>query len=433
LGAFLLAASPPCLAPVTASPGAEPDSLPLIEGEGWGSEQGGLQLGLFLDGDKSELAYGDTVAIAVRARNTSGEPLEVRYAASDSQCRVDALPDRRLSLMVLPRGQEPQVLRLEPGEEKPVPGLALRVRLGQPGDRERDAAAVEPAASMALLPGRYTVEFPNPIWLADPTGSGPYTAHPARPGLARFTVRDDAANPWIVERIVYDASGRPSLPREMPADPGAVVTQLDGPPGIAGEGLPISWGEMVNGLQAGLRREEWEGPATGPKRPCTITFGFYVRNCTNRALRARLPDLGDAAWGSSDWSPDIEDNDGNRVDMTRRVDTTGFRGSRDYLLAPGECVRVGCPWLQLGDKAAPGADQDSVALVEPGRFTAACVETAFWAAGWRLSMALPTGRVVFDVASGDLGRKRQAPEPGGLGLLLRWMRGALRYGEGSNP
>jgi len=412
-GIVLLAAVWPCLAVVTVQAAADeqpPDRSALLDGYGWGLPKDGLQLGLFHASDQRTFSYGDTLHLVLRARNTGDEPLELCYAPGDYSI-VSAMPQNRLQLDMTP-GREPQVLRLEPGEEKAVPGLELRARLDPPGDRDRDVAASTPGDSVGLLPGEYTVEFPYPIWLVDPTDHSGHTAHRARPGIARFTLLDDPTNPWVVERIVYDASGSPSLQREMPADPGAVVTQVapppESPPGAGRNQRPVAWGECVNGLQAGLRQEEWEGPVAGPERPGRLTFGFYVLNCTNRQVRVALPDLGGTTWDYSDWSPSIEDSEGNRVDVIYPVLLGGLRALVDYTLASGQCVRTGQLLLELNNKDTAAETGDSYlpkAIVEPGRYTVSCTETASWAAGGRLCIALPTGRVALDIGAADLGRE----------------------------
>jgi hypothetical protein len=388
---------------------------------GWGLAEEGLQLGLFHAGDRREFSYGDTVELVIRARNVGAEPLSLCYAPT-RYVLVSALPGNRLRLETA-SGRESQYLRLDPGEEKVVPGLEARLRLEPPGDGDWEPAADRRDDVMRLLPGEYDVEVPYPIWLADPTDPDAHTAHRAHPGMARFTVRDDPANPWIVERVVYDASGIPSLLREMPADPGAVVTQMERPPDsllpadAEANGQPVAWGGFVNGLQAGIRLEDTPDPPTpdAPKKPRGgLTFGYYVRNCTNRPLLVTMADLGGSTWNYSDWSPYILDSEGNHVPNPGVVDT-GWREQLKHPLAPGQCLRIASLRLRLVDaeKATtiegPPApdDRGSVpeAKVRPGRYTVSCTEGAQWAAGGRVDMVLMTGRVAFEVTAEDLGRE----------------------------
>jgi len=423
LGLLALAAASPCLAVVTVQAAADeepPERSVLLDAYGWGLPKDGLQLGLFHASDQREFSYGDTLHLVLRARNTGDEPLELCYAPGDYSI-VSAMPGNRLTLDMVP-GQEPQVLRLEAGEEKAVPGIEFRGELCGPGDIDRDPRLNEPDQSTALLPGLYTVEFPYPLWLAGPTDPNRHTAHRARPGVARFTLLDDLADAWVVESIVYDEAGSPRIRREMPGQPGAPVREEPAAPELVCPALPsqaagpaadqpIAWGDFVNGLQAGLRVEETprprarRAPDAPQEPPGEFAFGFYVWNCTNRRVTVALPEAGD-------WSPNIEDSEGNRVEASV-FDSPGYRAMRNYLLAPGQCLRTGCLRLRLGDKAAPGADQDSVACVEPGRYTVWCVEDAHEAAGGCVHMALPTGRVALDITAADLGREPQASTLGG--------------------
>ena len=417
-----------CLAGVAlAQPGAAPPP-PAVELEGWGLPENGLQLGLFPGAEQREFHYGDTLTLVTRARNTGNEPLDLSYAPPGDPCYIGASPGNRLRLDVTP-GRDPQVLSLEPGEEQPVPALESRVRLEPPGDRGRDPGAQAPDETVGLLPGEYTVEFPYPIWLLDLTNPDRHTAHRARPGVARFTVLDDPANPWIVERICYDAAGSPRLRREIPARPDApvqegpapaeaVFPQTDPPPpGVELNQQPVAWGELVNGLQAGIRLEATPGldptvPGEGP--PGRLTFGFYLRNCTNRPLLLAVADLdlGGGRWDDSDWSPEVQDGAGNQVEVTLAPVLLGRRTLQTHLLVPGQCLRVASLRLLLRDKAASLSNDLSIlsmprpmALVEPGRYTVSCCVTPSWAAGRRLQMVLPTGRAAFEVTASALGRQ----------------------------
>lgn len=298
-----------------------------------------------------------------------------------------------------------------------MPGRERYVRFEPPGDRDPNGpnAFMGPESS-GLLPGTYTVEFPTPIWLADPVDPSRHTAHRAHPGVARFTLLDDPADPWRVGRIVYDAAGSPRLRRETPGQPGVGVEEVAAPeelvypplpPPESGPRLvrsPVAWGELVNGLQGGLRLEGTPSvdllEGLVPEHPGQFTFGLYIRNCTNRPLRIASRDSGDG-----DWSPFVEDSEGKWVPVSQ-VMRTGLRPLEKHSLAPGQCLRLTGLQLLLRSGPAPTKFEGTVpmAAVAPGRFTVSYCESIKWAADRRLSMAVLTGKATLEVTAGDLVR-----------------------------
>jgi hypothetical protein len=163
----------------------------------------------------------------------------------------------------------------------------------------------------------------------------------------------------------------------------------------------VAWGALVNGLQAGIRADATPGLTPGAA-DAWRTFGYYLRNCTNRPLLVALPDR-----VGSDWSLDVQDAAGDRVQVNGVDLYRSFIPLKNHLLAPGQCLRVASLILLLRDKAASallGVGFVSTALVEPGAYTVSCCEAASWAAGGLPHMALPTGRVAIEVTASDLAR-----------------------------
>jgi len=404
-----------------------PERSAMLDAYGWGPEENGLRLGLLHKWGQREFSYGDALTLVFRARNTGDKPLALRFEpryADEMRPVASVSADNRLDLNT--QDYDPVLLRLEPGEEQAVPDLELRTRLCAPGDLDRYPSLYEPGECVALLPGSYTLRFAHRMWIEDATDPIPHTTHRAVAGFARFTLRDDPANPWVVERIVYDQAGSPGLRREMPGQPAGPVQEVAAPPelvcpdlpsqasGVAAD-RPIAWGDCVNGLQAALRLEATPGLHTPQDTETTagrFAFGFYIRNCTNRQAKVALFDLAGVTW---DWRPAITGSQGNSVDVRPPPSRIPLVRPADNIeLAPGQCLRTNSLQLQLADHdlvLPDGPEWTSDwglaprALVEPGHYTVSCTPAASWGAGGCGEILLPTGGVAVDVTAGDLGRE----------------------------
>lgn len=364
--------------------GAEAQGPKSPEPVGWGRAQDGLQVGLLPDMPWHEFRPGDTLAFSLHVRNVGSQAVEYPVKTTDSPL-LTLSAGGRLRLQTGTGAAAP--LRLAPGQEALAPSGAYQIRLIRPGDQI--APAPIPAANVAgdagphelaiaLLPGRYTLECPEPLWIADKNDPNSATAHHAHAGVLTFTV----------------AAGPPPTVPVLRAGP----TVTAGPP-------DTQWGEAVDGLQAGLSRD----PTPPGAAPRLITFTFVLRNVSDRSLA-----VSSLSFEADDWSPMVTDAQGHSRPV-RQVFFSGFRTLAQRSLLPGEVLTIGHPRLHLhtgkddtpvkqepvdlsdAPPPPPGHDVTPTLAAEPGRYVVSLVDSVRFVGLNNFDVVLVTGPVPFDM------------------------------------
>lgn len=345
----------------TAKP-AEPE-IPL----GWAEPRDGLQAGLFPTTNKQVYRYGDTLTFHLRVRNVSDKRLDISLQTPNYWPVTLAAGNR---ILLQPSPGETAPFSLLAGEEATLPNSEFSVKLMPPGTPPipiNQKGQLE-GDIIPLLPGKYTLSCPSPIWIADPERANTSTGHRVKTGALQFALLDEPGAPRVA--------------------PGKFVGRQ---PGLARAGRPtIEWGEVVNGLQGGIA-------FPGDKRQAApggeLHLAFYIRNVMDKPVSIAYP-----KFQEYDWHPIVTDAAGKTL-YTRAVFISGWRGHSTHTLKPGEAILAGKTKLELLEKEPEdNKSYTPSVVVEPGKYTVYLVSSARFSEGDRLDMVLISPSAKFEVA-----------------------------------
>ncbi len=350
-----------CVTPVSVFAQKEAKPMKIEKAEelvGWGKEQDGLQAGLFLKNPSTVFRYGDKVEFALKVRNIG----RGRFAAS---VKTTAHPyfglgaGNHIRFDILSGDAMP--LDLEPGEEKTLPNGDFTFTIVSPSEIPKKPNNYEDAI-LPLMPGKYLIEAPMPLWIADDNDPTRATGHRVKTGILRFEVRDKLPT---APRLSANGLRSPALPN-----------------------LPvIHWGEAVNGLQGGIGGTPNAKNAEAMLLPLT----FYVQNITKFPLAISYPNFQEY-----DWSPMVKDAKGE-YRQVNHVFVSGFRGMSERTLQPGEVFAIGSTTLRvkIGDKPEEDKSLMPTLTVPAGRYSASLVANVRFSGFPRLDMTLITAEMPF--------------------------------------
>ena len=351
-----------CVTPVSALAQQEKKAAKVEKAEemiGWGKEQDGLQAGLFLKNPSAVFRYGDKVEFALRVRNVG----RGRFAES---VRTTPRPSYGLGagncLRFAITFGDTVPFELEPGEEKTLPNGDFAFTIVAPTETSTEPVSSDKAI-FPLMPGKYQLVAPMPLWIADDNDPNRATGHRVKTGILKFEVRDKLPLP---NRIAE--KGRRTNPPDF--------------------NLPaINWGEVANGLQGGIGVNP--DAKNGVKAQIPLTF--YVRNITKLPLTISYTDSLEA-----DWFPMVKDEKGEQ----RRVNQIyrgGLRGSSEHTLQPNEVFAIGSTTLgvKVGEKPDDDLSQTPTFTAPAGRYSVSLVTSVRLSSFYRLDLTLITAELPF--------------------------------------
>ena len=276
---------------------AAPDPTPIA----WGEVKNGLQAGVRIPAGRIALRQGEPLRAEVVIRNTTGKSIQVDHWGP--------------ALWTAERSGDRITLRLGTSEA----GFAAMNATILGAGEQMDAPTVPPVAIIR-----------EPDWKGDPTDfSVPTLRLPA--GTYQLSVQS------ALRADTSDAGEkRGRLPTgmvEFRVLRDAVVTNS-----ISLTPYRIAWGEVKDGLQLGSSFAEGR---TSYQVEEVIPFNLHVRNTTEQPKTLRH-----WTYPASDYSPEVTDTTGNRVN----VDVVRFTippGAFDRTVKPHEAMIVAHPKLEL--------------------------------------------------------------------------------------
>lgn len=335
------------------------------EEDGWGKAHDGLQVGLVLKDKKTAFRYGETLHFALRVRNTGDKRFEAMVKTTHRPF-YSLVAGNQIRFDILFGDAKP--FQINAGEEKTLTDADYAVTLVPPDESPVKAKDNEPNADktfLGLLPGKYSIHAPMPLWVADNDDNTRATGLRASTGKVSFEVVDP------LEGL------RPNRTPPPRFDP---ILKM----------IPISWGEPVNGLQSGLAIAPV--PNADKNSAAFLGLTFFVRNITTRPMRISYPNFQEY-----DWSPMVKNAKGEAQEVSH-VFVSGLRGMLDKTLQPNEIFAMGNTRLRciVSDKKAEGKDDLTPTLTAPaGKYTVSLMASVRFQGLDRLDMVLISADVPF--------------------------------------
>jgi len=344
-------------------PARKPPGLSLF----WGEPKDGLQIGLFPRNPQKEYHYGDTLELALRARNVSDKPLTLNVMRSQVSLVV-LEAQGHLLLETSSVGGATAPLHIAPNETVDLAGGVYKARIVAPGTQSEPGSG---GFQLALLPGDYHAEWPLPLFFPDPKDFNREGGNSAGSGLVFFTVRANAAQPPTPRPNALDANG------------------------------VIGWGKAVNGLQGGVQRITAQelavlpGEHPGEAAADEILTRFYVRNTSDRPLTIAFH-----AFTVNDASFEVQDMQGKLYSVFPTL-SSGWPVLLQKTLKPGESIPTGWGRLKFHkpEHAIRLVSREPLLRAEPGQYRLRLINSVGFPGQKRFSMTLSSAELLFTVPS----------------------------------
>ena len=320
----------------------------------WGAPRDGFQVGLYYPIPKATYQAGERLAFQLKLKNV-GEQAVTLPIKQTAHWTAMLTADNLIRLH--PSQREVEVVTLQPGEVRDVPGDGGAFLLQQ-----WDGAGSAQEPIVRLAPGRYRVECSTGIWIADQNDPNRATGLRAKPAAL------------AVEILPQGQAPAPTI------DAGRAAT-----------GERAVWGKPVNGLQTGLR---FKGDNSRFRPGDSAVAELLVRNLSGRSLNFSMY-RSEQGWPGN--FPSVRNEKGEHQ-RGKVVFLSGIYPLSKLTLKAEETAVLGYPTLGIqgvGD-ASPATTTPAFAL-PPGRYTLTQHESCRPDGAMWFNLFLESGALPFEV------------------------------------